>query len=39
MSLRAYSEINLHIVWHAKHNGRMLRDIETEEEGKPAEAG
>ena len=26
MSLRAYSEINLHIVWHVKHNDPVLRD-------------
>jgi len=26
MSLRAYSEINLHIVWHVKHDDPVLRD-------------
>ena len=26
MSLRAYSEINLHITWHVKDNHPMLRD-------------
>ena len=31
MSLRAYSEINLHFVWHVKHNNPVLRDeIETQ---------
>ena len=26
MSLRAYSEINLHVVWHVKHNEPVLQD-------------
>jgi putative transposase len=27
MSLRAYSEINLHIVWHVKDNSPVLTDL------------
>ena len=27
MSLRAYSEINLHIIWHVKDNNPILREL------------